>query len=276
MKRFGGLIAFGLAIGFGILAVVLAQQWLAARSTQAQVVLKETMPVTKVVVAASDMQIGTPLTKANLALADWPQGSEPRGAFNDIAAVEGRVAVTKLTAGAPVLAAELAAPGSGAGMVALINPGMRAMAVRVDEVTGVGGFVLPNTFVDIIGVEETRRDKKTAKTILKRIKVLAIAQETFTENGEAKIVRTVTLELEPKQTEELALQTHQGDIHLVLRNPLEEEPKVEEKKVVAKKAAPVRRVVYRPKPSPHAVEIIRGSKPVETVQFKSANSEEKL
>ncbi len=278
MKRYSGLIAFGLAIGFGLMAVVLAHKWLAARNSEARIIVNKTAPVTQIVVAAADLQIGTPLSKKNLVLAEWPMGSEPRGAFNDIGAVEGRVAVTQLTAGEPVLAAELAAPGSGAGMVAMINPGMRAMAVQVDEVTGVGGFVLPNTFVDIIGVESQKRGKEKAKTILKKIKVLAIAQETFTEEGRAKVVRTVTMELEPKQTETLALQTHKGAIHLVLRNPLD----VEEPKPEVKKASPKRRVaslkprVRTPKPSPHAVEIIRGSKPSETVQFKNVNSEKRL
>ncbi len=285
MKKNGGLIAFALAIAFGVLAVFLANKWLAAQNTQATVIPKETVPMTMVVVAAKDLTIGSPLTKDTLTLAEWPKASAPQGAFSDISMVEGRVAVTKLMARQPVLAAELAPPGSGAGLVAVIKPGMRAMSVRVDEVTGVGGFVLPHTTVDIIGIETLQNDRRVAKTILKGIKVLAIAQETFTEEGKAKVVRTVTLELKPEKAEILALQTHKGDIHLVLRNPLEEvEPEVEPevKKVVTakvvKKAPPRRRVVYTPppQPDPYAVEVIRGSQQPEIIKFKNINSDERL
>ena len=99
-----------------------------------------------------------------------------------------------VVAGVPIVAAELAAPGSGAGLVASIEPGMRAMAIKVNEVVGVAGFVLPNTFVDIISVQNN-----VAETVLKRVEVLAIAQQTFVEEGKAKVVSTVTLELSPKQ-----------------------------------------------------------------------------
>jgi pilus assembly protein CpaB len=104
-----------------------------------------------------------------------------------------------------------------------------------------------------------KNDRRKADTILRRIKVLAIAQETFTEEGKAKVVRTVTLELKPAQAETLALHAHnpQGSIHLILRNPLEQ---------IAKEPPPAPKVasvptlkarVYKPKPSPFDVEVIR-------------------
>ena len=90
--------------------------------------------------------------------------------------------------------------------MAAISPGKRAMAIRVDEVAGVGGFVLPDTYVDIIVVTNIRsQGAAKAKTILKRIKVLAIAQQTYTEEGKPMLVKTVTLELLPKEAEKLAL-----------------------------------------------------------------------
>ncbi len=278
MKKYGGLLAFGVAVVFGLLAVVLANNWLSSRTSEANTIVKDTIALTQVVVAVKDISIGTPLTKENLSLADWPKANLPKGAFHDIALLENRIAVTQLAAGQPILAVELAAPGSGAGLVALIPPGRRAMAVRVDEVTGVGGFVLPNTSVDIIGIETHNKGNKTSKTILKNIKVLAIAQETFTEDGKAKIVRTVTLELDPKQAETLALQVNKGEIHLALRTPLEnnEEPPVAAVKVAktVKKAAP--RVYYAPKPDTYTVEVIRGSAKPEQIKFKNINSDEKL
>lgn len=285
MKKYGAVLALGLALLSGVAAVMLANRWLSSQRPQEKVIVKESVPSTKIVIAARDLEIGTLLTPDSLTLADWPKASVPRGAFEDPHTLEGRVAVTRLGAGQPILSAELAAPGSGAGLVATIDPGMRAMSIRVDEVVGVGGFVLPNTFVDIIAVNEVAKNKKRAKTILERIEVLAIAQETFTEEGKPKVVKTVTLELAPDQAEKLALQTHEGAIHLVLRNPADElksEPKEEPPApavttVVKKKPVTVLEPRVRvSKPSPYLVEIIRGSKAPEKIQFKHAESEERI
>ena len=269
MKKHGALIALILALGFGLLAVVLANKWLSARSSQVAVDTEEKIPSVKVVVAAKDLDVGTPLPPESLALTEWPKSSVPKGAFHELGALKERTVIAKLWAGAPVLASELAAPGSGAGMVATINPGMRAMAVKVDEVSGVGGFILPNTYVDVIAVDDSNRKAKTSKTLLRRVKVLAIAQETFTEEGKPKVVKTVTLELEPKEAEKLALQLHEGSIHMVLRNPLDDtEPEPE--KVAVRKVA--KRVYVRPPapPADYKVEVIRRSAK-ESVNFKGSS-----
>jgi pilus assembly protein CpaB len=232
--------------------------WLSSKTvTEGVAVVKEQISVSEIVVAAVDIPVGSRLNETNLAFASWPEANVPKGAFTDMTTLADRIAVSKLVAGEPLLAAELAAPGSGAGLVAMIEPGMRAMSIKVDEVTGVGGFILPNTFVDIIGVEKLKNDRRKADTILRRIKVLAIAQETFTEEGKAKVVRTVTLELKPKQAETLALQTYKGSIHLILRNPLEQLP-VEPPPVAKVASVPTMKSrVYKPKPSPFDVEVIR-------------------
>jgi pilus assembly protein CpaB len=195
MKQYGTLIALAVAVIFGIVAVILANQWLSTQVSDEKVVIQESKtPMTKIVVAAQDLDIGSVLNEQTLALTDWPKANAPKGAFTKIEEVKDRVTVTRVVAGVPIVAAELAAPGSGAGLVASIEPGMRAMAIKVNEVVGVAGFVLPNTFVDIISVQGN-----VARTVLKRIEVLAIAQQTFVEEGKAKVVSTVTLELSPKQ-----------------------------------------------------------------------------
>jgi pilus assembly protein CpaB len=281
MKKYGTIIALGFAVIFGALAVMLVNNWMTSREAEQRVTVREPTPLTRIVIAAQDLSVGARLTAQNLTLADWPKASIPKGAFENVSDVEGRIAVNKLTAGTPVLAAELAAPGSGAGLVARIKPGMRAMAIRVDEVIGVGGFILPNSFVDVIAVDTQGGRKPTAQTILQKIEVLAIAQETYTEEGKAKLVRTVTLEIGPKEAEKLALQTNQGPIHLVLRNPLDE-PVVEEEKPAVVKVAPVRKApvprsqVVAPGPPPYTVEVIRGSKNPDKVKFKSKDSDERL
>jgi len=284
MKKYGALIALFVAVIFGSLAVMLANRWLASQQVVPQETRITKIPTADIVVAAQDIDIGAPLSTANLALAPWPKANQPKGAFTDMKQLEGRIAVTKLVAGEPLLAAELAPAGSGAGLVALIPKGMRAMSIRVDEVIGVAGFVLPNTFVDIIGVNKEQGKASNAKTILKQIKVLAIAQETFTEEGKAKVVRTVTLQVTPEEGEKLALQTHEGGIHLVLRNPLEEEtPKqvVAEKPAVKKKSSRPHRVpvlkarVSVPEPQPFNVEVLRGSEKSQ-LRFKNAESSDEV
>ncbi|MBI5441576.1 MAG: Flp pilus assembly protein CpaB [Deltaproteobacteria bacterium] len=298
MKRYGALLALLLALASGLLAVVLANRWMTARGASARP--QPTVPVTKVVIASKDLQVGTKLGPENLAVTDWPKSAAPPGALNNIAGAQGRVLVSRLRAGGPVLSSDLAAPGSGAGLVATIKPGRRAMAVKVDEVVGVGGFVLPNTFVDVIAVSDGKGQGETsARTLLQKVEVLAVAQETFTKEGKPQVVKTVTLEIDPSQAEKLALQVNEGPIHLALRNALDEsapEPETRAPRIVrvaAKpKPAPARVTVVEPPkppapavapgppppaaPPPFSVEIFRASKPPELVRFKAADSEERL
>ncbi|MFO7983959.1 MAG: Flp pilus assembly protein CpaB [Desulfuromonadales bacterium] len=280
MKKYGALIALGLAIIFGAAAVLLTRQYLSERSGPEPVVKKEPVPMGKVVVPSSDIPVGTYLSEENLRAVDWPKKNVPAGSFNTVDELENRVAVTKLFEGRPIIAAEMAAPGSGAGLVAMIEQGKRAMSVRVDEVTGVAGFILPNAMVDVIGVESRGRGETEAETILQRIKVLARSQETYPdEEGKPKVVRTVTLELEPDQAEKLVLQTQEGSIYLVLRNPLEELEKEAPPPEVVEKPEP-RRVptlsprIRKTRPQPFNVEVYRGTQR-DTIEFKDPESGER-
>ena len=274
MKKYGTLIALAVAIIFGIAAVFLANQWMSARVTDQKVVIKEQAPMAKIVIAGLDLDMGTLLSEKNLSLVAWPKANIPKGAFTSLDSIVGRVASTKVIAGTPLIDRQLAAPGSGVGLVASIKPGKRAMTIRVDEVVGVGGFILPNTFVDILSVQGKG---KVAETVFKRIEVLAIAQETFVEEGKAKVVRTVTLELTPKQAERMAEVTHKGPIHMVLLNPAEEDFMPPEKPApppVAKKATPKKRVsrpVVKAPPPTHDIVVIRGTQSVETVKLTTTD-----
>lgn len=280
MKKNGAIIALVVAVISGLLAVYLANMWLTDRPEKDAVVLRETIPSAKIVIASQNTEVGVPLTKANLTLAEWPRSSVPKGSFQEISAVEGQVAVTRLKAGQPIIAAELAPPGSGAGLVAAIDKGKRAMSIRVNEVVGVGGFILPNTFVDVIAIDEDSGDKPKAKVLLERIEVLAIAQETYKEDGKPKVVKTVTLQLDPEQAKKLALQTHKGQVQLTLRNPLEDakaaprvihaEPAKQEPGVPV--LSPRIRV---PRAPSYPVEVIRRSRAVE-IEFENVESEKKI
>ena len=273
MKKYGALVALGLAVLFGVLAVMLANKWMSGQVSDQGGMGRDPIALAKVVIATENVEIGAPLTGKNLALADWPRANIPKGAFEQITDVEGRVAVTRLTAGQPILAAELAAPGSGAGLVALLPEGARAISIRVDDVSGVSGFVLPNTFVDVISIE-TQGGREVATIILEMVRVLAIAQETQSEEGKAKVVNTVTLQLSPEEATKLALKVRQGSIHLTLRSPLEQpreemvaaQVPTEAPRPVVRRAAPtgrpkpVAKPVAAPAPETTAkVEVIRGT-----------------
>jgi pilus assembly protein CpaB len=279
MKKYGAIIALVVAVVSGISAVYLANRWLAGRPEKAPLVIREGVPSTKIVVAARDCEVGMPLNQSNLVLTEWPKANVPQGAFENIEAVGGRVAVTRLKAGQPIISAELAAPGSGAGLVAAIKNGKRAISIRVDEVIGVGGFILPNTFVDIIAIDEKSGDKVTARTLLERIEVLAIAQETYNEEGKPKVVKTVTLLVDPEQAKVLALQTHKGGVQLTLRNPQDggaAEPKPVPRVVNSVKRVPVLgQRAATPKAKPHAVEVIRRSQSSK-LEFENIESDKKI
>jgi len=267
MKKYGTLIALAVAVVFGILAVVLANRWLSTRA-QDQTAIREQVPITQIVIAARDLDIGTKLSPQNLVLADWPKANVPKGAFTKVEDVVGRVTVTKMVAGKPLVAAELAGEGSGVGLVAQIRPGYRAMSIRVDEVIGVAGFILPATYVDIIAVEN-KGGKMVGDTVLERIQVLAVAQETFVEEGKAKLVRTVTMELSQRQAEKLAAYINQYPIHLVLRNPSDMGDEIEEvvEKPVAKRRVTKRAPAPKQEPAPFTIEVIQGDKPPQTYKF---------
>ena len=266
MNKNTAFIVLAVAIVLGLTAVVLVNKWLSARASESGAAVKQSVQMTKIVVAAQEILPGTRLTDANLALAEWPQSNVPKGVFDNIAAVKDRIAVSKLAPGQPLLAAELAAPGSGAGLVAIIAPGMRAMSIKVDEVIGVGGFILPHTYVDVIGVQQIgNSSEKKVETLLKRIKVLAVAQETQTEDGKAKLVRTVTLELRLRDAEKLALQVNEGPIHLVLRNPQDIEiAAADEPRAVVRN---VQTHVAAAKPQTFRIEVIHGGSKAENYEF---------
>jgi pilus assembly protein CpaB len=284
MKKYGALIALGVAIIFGVLAVYLANKWMTSQQPEVLTVVREQLPTTKIVIASRDIPVGTMLNEQVLTLAEWPKANIPKGSFYDIKDLEGRVAVTRLSAGVPLRKAELAEAGSGAGLVAQIPKGTRAMSIRVDEVIGVAGFILPNTFVDVVHVDPNQ-EKDPSSIILERIQVLAIAQETYTDEkgGQAKVVRTVTLQLTPEEATILALKTRRGSIHLLLRNPLEDKmekmaakPKPEAGRRPKPKPKPIpvlKSRVSSPLPTPHIVEIIRGSER-EDVRFRHIESED--
>ncbi|MFL6672109.1 MAG: Flp pilus assembly protein CpaB [Massilia sp.] len=220
MKNKRAVAMLALAVLFGLAAVVLASRWLLVQSASG---------ANKIVVAASDVNIGQRLGADMLTLAEWPLASRPQGAFSDPAKLAGRVLKSSILRGEPFSEAKLAPGGTVGGLSALITEGKRAITVRVNDVIGVAGFALPGNYVDII--VSTRKDaapgdrngqeQNIAKIVLERILVLAVAQEVNRDDTKPRVVNAVTLEVSPEQAEKLDLARSVGTLSLALRNQVD-------------------------------------------------------
>jgi pilus assembly protein CpaB len=254
------LVVFSLCMG--ALAAWVANGWVNERLTAAAEVDDGAKPV---IVAAMDIPYGTKIEGRHMKVAHLPEDSVPETAFSVLEEPEGMVATTDISRGEVLVAARLARHDGGSTLAALVQENMRAVTVRVDDVVGVAGFLLPGNRVDVLATRMERGGSRRARTetILKNIKVLAVDQTAATQQNEPVIVRAVTLELTPNQSEEIVKAKEEGTIQLTLRNPLDEE--ADKPQVVMKAPAlPVRKsstaVVRRsPTTTNSTVTVIRGT-----------------
>jgi pilus assembly protein CpaB len=183
-------------------------------------------PTQPVVVAAADLAIGSELKPEDLAVMQFPAGKTPEGAFAKPEEIAGRGLIVAVVKNEPVLAAKLASKEAGAGLPPLIPDGMRAVSVRVNEVIGVAGYVLPGTRVDVVATQSPSNQPTdmTSKVVLANVQVLTSGTrlEQDQKDGQPMQVTVVTLLVTPEQAERLALASTEGKIQLALRNPLDQ------------------------------------------------------
>jgi pilus assembly protein CpaB len=184
-----------------------------------------------VVVAAKPIPIGTRLTLDHLKLVAWPSRTPVQGAFDDPAKLVDRGAIVPIGEHEPITSGKVAGPEAGAGLPPIIPEGMRAISVRVNEVVGVAGFVLPGTRVDVlVAVNDDGDDSKKepmARTVVSNIQVLTAGTRYDLEeskDGKAQRSTVVTLAVVPEDGERIALAATEGRISLVLRNPVDVTP----------------------------------------------------
>ncbi len=237
---------------------------------------------TRIIVAARDLEIGTLLKDADVATNEWV-GGLPKGAAVSKNVVVGRGVVSQIYQGEPILNSRLAAVGSGGGLAATIRPGMRACAVRVDDVVSVAGFVVPGMRVDVLisgtGPGIPASDGSKVKTLLQNIEVLS-AGTNIQKDTEGKPVQVpvVNLLVTPDQAELLSLASNQTKIQLVLRNPLDtktaktpgvamaslfsdgDAPARPTNVVLHKAAGPIPHVEKRVMPRTYLIQVLNGSK----------------
>ena len=245
----------GLILIFLSLLMAVGAAWVANTWVNGQLVSKaNAAPNTQfVVTAAISIPFATKVEGRHLRLTEVPEGVLPEGAYTDLADIEGKVSTTSIARGEILVAERFASHSRGSTLAALVAENMRAVTVRVDDVIGVGGFLLPGNTVDVLAARKNRNQRAITETILTNIKVLAVDQTAATEENEPVIVRAVTLEMTPKQAEKLVNARTEGSIQLTLRNPEEEDLVPKPAKPVVKSRAP------RRAPTDSSVEIIRGT-----------------
>ena len=302
-KRFLGVLTFAFLVAAGaslVLYKVLVNRPASAKTPTATV---------HIALASRDLELGTVLKEDDIKLAEWP-GVAPLGATSKPQDLVGRGVTTMIYAKEPIIESRLAPKGAGGGLAAMIPPGMRAVGVRVNEVVGVAGFVVPGMRVDILisgNLPGGNGNVGTlTRTLLQNIEVLSAGQD-FKKDAEGKpvLVQVVNLLVTPEQAEQLSLAAQQTAIQLVLRNPLDRAaaktpgtalshlfgkmPAVPTKTEVTSAPArprPVRTAAVAPAPvmmapppppkkeAPFVMEIISGAKKEEK-KFESASGEGK-
>jgi len=173
-----------------------------------------------VVVIKTSIPLGTRLDDSNIREVEWPRELVPQGSYRSIADISGRVSKIEMYQGEVVLESKLAPQGSESGFSSIIPTGMRALTVEVNNYSGVGGFILPNTRVDVLVTVPShyKQEESTTKIILENIQVLAVDQIYEREKDDPVTVQTVTLLVTPEQAEKLVLASTEGKLQLSLRN----------------------------------------------------------
>ena len=213
------LIAFVVAAGCSLLVYRLVGKKLVDNQPK----------TTRVVTAVADFKIGTVLRAQDLTTNELG-GTIPKGAILKPEDAIGRGVVSNIYQGEPIVESRLAPPGSGGGLAATIKQGMRAMAIKVDDVVGVAGFVTPGMRLDVLvsgnppdnGNERIRDLGTQVRTLLQNIEVLSAGQDIQKDaEGKPVSVQVVNLLVSPEDAELLTLASAQTKIQLVLRNPLD-------------------------------------------------------
>lgn len=220
MLRRQTLIALGIALVLGLLAVFLANSYINTRERS-----QEAAGTSKVAVAAVPLAYGVDITPDKVRFVEFPNSSIPPGSFRTMAqlAPQGkrRVALMPISINEPILASKISVEGQGASIASLLPEGMRAATVRVNAVSGVAGFVQPNDSVDVL-ITRKGIDGQSAQVtdvLLQNVRVIAIDQRARNADGSPKVARTATLEVTPIDAQKLVLGEALGNLSLVLRKP---------------------------------------------------------
>jgi len=213
----------GFAVAFGLLAVFIAQVWLNKQANMRAKNLDANRPQMTsqtVVVAKQALRFGTELNASMLQEVPWPSNALPSGAYakiQDIVSGGRRVVLSAIEANESVLALKITGPGQRATLSALVKPGMKAVTIRVNDVEGVGGFVLPGDHVDVVLTRQVEKGNATTQVVLQNTRVLAVDQTADERAAKATVAKSVTLEVDTVDAQKLWLASSVGSLSLLLR-----------------------------------------------------------
>jgi len=206
------------AIALGGIAAFLARNWLLSHS-------QASTSGSTIVVASQAVPFGTSLSDDNLSEITWGSRNVPEGAFTtkqELLKDGRRAALTTLAKNEPILASRVTGPGRSASLSTTIEDGKRAVTVRVDDVRGVAGFIMPNDHVDVVLIRAERSAQSSySNLLLQNIKVIAVDQVASEQKEKPSVAKAVTLEVTPSQAQKVALATEIGTLSLILRQPNE-------------------------------------------------------
>jgi len=221
--RASTIIMIGFAVVFGLLAVFIAQVWLnnqASMQAKNYEANKKPQSTRTIVVAKEPLRFGTELSAAMLQEVPWPAESLPSGAFTaikDILSGGRRVVLSAIEANEPVLTLKITGAGQRATLSALVKPGMKAVTIRVNDVEGVGGFVLPGDHVDVVLTRQIEKGSATTDVVLQNTRVLAVDQSADERTSKAAVAKSVTLEVNTVEAQKVWLASSVGSLSLLLR-----------------------------------------------------------
>lgn len=251
------MISLFLALGAAWMARVWMQARLDSNTSPAEARMQ-------VVAAAMEIPFGTKAEARHLKVITLPRSAEVGAHYEKIEDVVGLIAIQKVISGEILRKERFADRSAGSTLAAVVKPELRAVTVRVDDVVGVAGFLLPGNHVDVVAARMVNQ-RAEAQTVLQNLNVLAVDQTASQDKDQPVVVRAVTLEMTPRQAEVLVKAREEGKIQLTLRNPLEDS----ERELVAEAApapvpVPAKAVtkkprVEAPRPENNGVTIIRGT-----------------
>jgi pilus assembly protein CpaB len=288
------VIALGIAVILALFAVYVANAFLTSTQSRADAADAGSA---RVAVAAVPVDYGVELTPEKVRFVNLPVNSIPPGSFSNINQLmpegKARVALLPMQINEPILASKVTGDGQNASISALLPDGKRAAAVRINDVSGVAGFIQPNDTVDVLITRQagTDRGQQVTDVLLQNIRVIAMDQDAKGADGKPSLAKTATLELDPIEAQKLALGQQVGSISLVLRKPGEEQntatqtvsmtdlryqlyggaPRLQASNQPARvaralaprrtvrRSAPAARTAAPPQPTTSSVEVVRGT-----------------
>ena len=221
MRRSRPWFMLVLALTSGVVAALLALKYLRERTTP---LMASEPKKANIVLSTRNLPVGSVVTERDVKVVSWPGEAVPAGYIRSVKDAVGRGVITPVAENEPLLTSKTSTKDAGGGLPIIIRDGMRAVSVRVDEVIGVAGFVLPGTRVDVMLTLDKGPDRPQAitKTLLQNVQTLAAGQSvTRDKEGKPQTVTVITLLVTPDDAELLALASKEGRLQLALRNTLD-------------------------------------------------------